>query len=100
MRTSLEKLQEFIDELEGPPSENPDALELGVKTALQFGGPLLQQLIPDSSAELDELLVRIAAGIINLRSDDAAPVLISSDQVIDAIAEEGERAELNAGEQQ
>jgi hypothetical protein len=92
---SLQKIVEFQEEMNGPLPEDPEPLELGVRTVMQLGAPLLAQLLPEDPRELDEQLVRIAAGLLNLRSDDAAPVLISSDDIVEEI---GDHRELAAGE--
>lgn len=96
---SIEKFRRFADELSGPPGEDADALELTIRTMIQMGGPLIEQLLPEDPQELDEQLVRIADGILSMRSDTATPVLLSSSEPIIAAGDvvERDQAQLEAG---
>lgn len=99
MPTSLEKLPEFIGQLEGTMGADPDPFELAIKTALQFGAPLLDQLLPDDPAILDQYLENIARQVLMMRSDDAHQLLVvPMQEVIDAEVElEGTMGELPPG---
>jgi hypothetical protein len=97
MQTSLEKVPAFIAQLEGATGGDPDAFELAIKTALQFGAPLLDQLLPDDPAVLDEYLENIARQVLSMRSDGAHRLLVvPMEQVVDAEVSEEPR-ELPAG---
>jgi hypothetical protein len=71
---SLEKLAQLREHLAGPPSADADPLELAVRTAARFGGELWERL-PQNPDDLDDVLAKIAATLLEFRSDDAAEEL-------------------------
>lgn len=98
MRTSLEKIADFTEELQGPPGPDADAFELAIKTAMQLGGPMLDSLLPDDPMVLDGYLENVAHSILEMRSDNAHPlVIMPMDEVVDAEVLE-EKRELPAGQ--
>lgn len=70
---SIEKVDQLILEIREPPGAEAGALELGLKTALQFGEAQLREMLPASAQDMDELLGFIATKVLEARSDGAPP---------------------------
>lgn len=68
---SLDKIHQLRSQLLGPPSENPDALELGLRTITQLAIPLVTKFLPEDPSELDKFLEDAALRILDIRSDGA-----------------------------
>jgi hypothetical protein len=68
---SLDKINTLRSELMGPPSENPDAIELGLRTVVHVAAPLVAKILPDDPAHVDEFLEDVALKLLELRSDSA-----------------------------
>lgn len=84
MSTSVEKVNEALDAL-----AEADLSTLGVNAlmavTLRSALPLVRsQLIPDDPDQLDELLAGCAGFCLNLRSDDAAPLVNHTPDALEA----------------
>jgi hypothetical protein len=92
---SLQKLDIFLQDLQGPPTPDASMFELSMKTAFALGGGMLDEMLPDDPRDLDDMLERVARHILSMRSDDAPPVAIegTAEEVVAA-------GELEAGEPQ
>lgn len=78
---SLEKVQAFMAELNGPPEETDGPMELAMRSAVMLGAPMIAAIMPEDPVTLDAYLEQVAYSVLGMRSDDAPPLQIVGDAV-------------------
>jgi hypothetical protein len=87
MRTSIEKINDLAVEFQRAPDADAPPVELAIRSSVMMVWPMLEGMLPDDPAVVDEGLEVIARQLLSLRSDGAGELVI-----------EGSVAELPAGD--